>query len=197
MEKIYIVTPCYRQQNLDSIFKSIDFSIIYRWFIVYDTTKDRKYNKIYKSHPQIVELECSDYGKFGHAQRNFAISLIDDGFIYFCDDDNIICKDLYEFLGGLDKRFYYTWDQLRNKNGDDTEWALFHNEKGKVLKGNVLRVQFIDTAQIIFPKNLLGSLRWKDDDYKADGIFIESLNRQLPDAHIYIPKVLCYYNYLE
>ena len=89
MEKIYIVTPCYRQQNLETIRKSIDFSVIHKWYIVYDTSRDRHYTKIFKD-PQIIELECSDFGIAGHPQRNFAIDIIEDGFIYFVDDDNIV-----------------------------------------------------------------------------------------------------------
>jgi hypothetical protein len=197
MNKIYIVTPCCRQNNLESIKNSIDFSMIHKWYIVYDTSKNRTYKKIYKNHSQIVELECSDVGRVGHPQRNFAINIIEDGFIYFCDDDNIIHPELYEYLNKMDKNYYYTWNQLRNKNGDNTDWALFKNEKGKILKGNVLKTQFIDTAQFIVPRNLIGDLRWEDNNYKADGIFIQTINEKYPESHVYIPETLCYYNYIE
>lgn len=197
MNKIYIVTPCCRQNNLESIKNSIDFSIIHKWYIVYDTSKNRSYKKIYKNNSQIIELECSDVGRVGHPQRNFAINIIEDGFIYFCDDDNVINPELYEHLNKMDKNYYYTWDQLRNKNGDDTNWTLFTNEKGKILKGNVLKMQFIDTAQFIVPRNLIGNLRWEDNNYKADGIFIQTINEKYPESHVYIPRTLCYYNYIE
>jgi hypothetical protein len=197
MEKIYIVTPCCRSKNLDTIEKSIDFSIIHKWYIVYDTSKNRSYQKKYLNHPHIVELECSDVGRVGHAQRNFAINVIEDGFIYFLDDDNIIHPDLYAELKNINKMFYYTWDQLRNKEGDNTDWVLFKNEKGKILKGNKLKVQAIDTAQFMFPRDLIGDLRWDVNDYKADGIFIEKLNQLYPNRHVYIPRVLSYYNFIE
>ena len=195
MEKIYIVTPCYRQQNLEAIRKSIDFSVIHKWYIVYDTSRGRQYIKIFRD-PQIIELECSDFGIAGHPQRNFAIDIIEDGFIYFVDDDNIVHPDCWPLFRTLDRRCYYTWDQLRNPAGDDTDWALFTNEQGRVLKGNVLKLQRIDTAQIIFPKCLIGDLRWAPDNYKADGVFIESLNAKEPAAHVYIPQIMCYYNYI-
>lgn len=196
MNKICIVTPCYRQKNLECIKNSIDFSIIHKWYIVYDTSKNRSYQKIYKNNSQIVELECSDAGRFGNPQRNVGINVIDDGFIYFCDDDNIIHPELYEHLVKMDKDSYYTWDQLRNKDGDDTDWALFTNEKGKILKGNVLKKKFIDTAQFIVPRNLIGDLRWEENNYASDGILIQSINEKYPYSHIYIPKVLGYYNYI-
>ena len=71
------------------------------------------------------------------------------------------------------------------------------NEKGKILRGHTLKLQHIDTSQIISPKKLLGSLEWVIDDYKADGILIENLYKLNPSAHKYIPKVLCYYNFLD
>jgi hypothetical protein len=196
-EKIYIVTPCYRQNNLAAIFASIDFNIIHRWYIVYDTTKGRTYSKIYTDNPQIVELECSDYGNYGHGQRNFMLKIIEDGFIYFVDDDNIVCPNLYKHLTSLNPNYYYTFDQLRNRTGDDTDWILFHNEKGRVLRGHTLKIGQIDTGQILFPRKLIGNLKWVAGDYKADGIFAEALKIMHPESHIYIPETLCYYNYLE
>jgi hypothetical protein len=196
IEKISIVTACCRPSNLDTIYKSIQFDLIHKWYIVYDTSKNRSYEKIYRSHPKIIELECSDVGIAGNPVRNLAISLIDDGFIYFLDDDNIIHPDFWTVVPSLDIRNFYTWDQLRNKDGDDTDWQMFINEKGKILRGNALKVRHIDTAQMFLPRHLIGDLRWKDHEYKADGMFIESLNKIHPLHHVYIPKVLCYYNFL-
>ena len=195
--KLSIITPCCRQARLEEIYNSIQFDLIHRWYIVYDTTRNRSYTKRYKDNPKIIELECSDRGISGNAQRNHAMKLVEDGFLYFVDDDNIVHPELWEIIPTLDSKHYYTWDQLRNKKGDDTDWALFTNEKGKILKGHTLKLQHIDTSQIIIPKKILGSLEWKVDDYKADGILIESLYKLNPSAHKYIPKVLCYYNFLD
>ena len=193
---ISIITPCYRQANLHAIYKSINFDLICKWIVVYDTSKNRSYSKLF-SHAQIVEVECSYEGINGNAQRNYGMNLVKDGFIYFLDDDNIVHPGFWELVPTLDPQYFYTWDQLRNKNGDETDWALFSNEKGRILKGNVVKVQKIDTAQFLVPKSLVYCLVWNTDDYKADGIFIESVYTLSPWAHKYIPKVLCYYNYLE
>ena len=194
--KIFIITPCCRPANLETLYESINFDLIHRWYIVYDTSRNRTYRKRYPDHPKIVELECSDVGSAGHPQRNLAMKVIEDGMIYFLDDDTIMHPDIWSVMPTLDGDHYYTWDQLRNKNGDNTDWALFKNEKGKILRGNVLKLQHIDTAQFIFPKKLIGSYNWKKDDYKADGLFMEYLHARNPSAHVYIPKVLCYYNSL-
>lgn len=191
-----IITPCCRQANLPFIYQSIKLDLIDKWYIVYDTSNNRHYQKIYND-PKIIEIECDDIGVVGHPQRNFGMNLVKEGFIYFLDDDNIIHPDFWEVVGELDTNYFYTWDQLRNKQGDDSDWALFSNEKGRVLKGNVLKVQKIDTAQFIVPKHMVEYLRWKVNDYRADGYFIENVDILNPGSHKYIPKVLCFYNYLE
>lgn len=193
---VSIVTPCCRQAKLETIYQSINFDLIKKWYIVYDTSKNRSYENVF-DHPKIQELECSADGMQGNAQRNFGMELVEDGFIYFLDDDNIVHPDFWETVPTLDPNYFYTWDQLRNKNGDDSDWALFSNETGRILKGDVVKVQRIDTAQFLVPKSLVYSLKWKLDDYKADGIFIQSVYDLSPWAHKYIPKVLCHYNYLE
>lgn len=196
VEKLYIVTPCYRPANLDTIYKSINFDLIYRWYIVYDTTRNRTYTRKYPGHPKIIELESSDVGISGNAQRNAALNIVEDGFVYFLDDDNVVHPDLWAELPKMSCDHYYSWDQLRNPAGDHTDWVLFKNEKGKILKGDTLQLQRIDTAQVLIPKKFFEGLQWKTDDYKADGILIESVYKKNPAAHIYLPKVLCYYNSL-
>jgi len=195
--KISIITPCCRQANLQTIYHSMKFDLIHKWYIVYDTSRNRTFKKRYSDHPKIIELECSDRGISGNPQRNLALKLVEDGLIYFLDDDNIVHPDLWEIFPTLDTSNFYTWDQLRNKNGDGTDWALFTNEGGTILRGDTLKIQHIDIAQVIFPWWMVGSLNFKTDDYKADGIFIEELSNMHPLAHVYIMSVLCYYNYFE
>jgi len=196
VEKVYIITPCYRPANLELIYKSINFDLIYRWYIVYDTTRNRTYTRKYPGHPKIIEIESSDVGISGNAQRNAALNIVEDGFVYFVDDDNVVHPDLWVELPKMTCDHYYSWDQLRNPAGDDTDWVLFKNEKGKILKGDTLQLQRIDTAQVLIPKKFFEGLQWKTDDYKADGILSESVYKKNPSAHIYLPKVLCYYNSL-
>jgi hypothetical protein len=75
-----IITPCCRQKNLETIYQSIRFDLVDKWYIVYDTSKNRSYSKLF-SHAQIVELECSDEGINGNAQRNYGMSMVEEGFI--------------------------------------------------------------------------------------------------------------------
>jgi glycosyltransferase involved in cell wall biosynthesis len=141
-------------------------------------------------------VECSDPGISGNTQRNCGLNLAEDGFVYFLDDDNVVHPDFWAEFPSMVPDNYYSWDQLRNPAGDDTDWVLFKNEKGKILRGDTLKLQRIDTAQVLIPKKFFEGLQWKTDDYKADGILIESVYKKNPSSHIYIPKVLSYYNHL-
>ena len=182
--KVNIITPCCRQKNLDLIIKSINFDLIDKWYIIYDTSKDRTYTKKFEDNPKIEEHFCSDTGVVGHPQRNYGLNLVKDGFIYFLDDDNIIHPEFWNIAQTLDINCFYTFDQQR----------LY---EGKILKGNVLKVFWIDTAQFIIPKQLIKNLTFDITKYHADGLFITKINELYPKNHIYIPKIACYYNYIE
>jgi hypothetical protein len=180
---ITIITPSYRQHNIPRLFDSINFDKINKWIIVYDTTKNRTYQKQYADHPKILEVECADAGIAGNAQRNYGMSLVDDGFIYFLDDDNIIHPAFWGIVDVLDPNYFYTFDQSRNKNGG-------------ILYGNNIAVYHIDTAMFIVHKKHVKDTDWKNDIYAADGIFICDISKNNKDCHRYINRICCYYNYI-
>jgi hypothetical protein len=109
-----IITPCCIQLNIQKVFNSIQFDKIEKWIIVYDTSKGRKYNKLYENHPKIIEVECNA-GISGNPQRNYGMTLVDDGFIYFLDDDNIVHPDFWSILDSLDPQYFYSFDQHRKR----------------------------------------------------------------------------------
>ena len=175
--KLSIITPCYRQKNLEKVYSSIRFELIDKWYIIYDTSNDRKYTKQYVGHPKIEELECSG-GISGNPQRNLGIEQVKDGFIYFLDDDNMIHLDFWSILPMIVSDKFYTWDSTR----------------GSGLSGNRCKVGQIDTAMYMVPKNMMEGLRWIESKYEADGIFIEEIYKRYPHKHVYIPRKLAYYN---
>jgi hypothetical protein len=179
-KSITIITPCSRPENLSNLLKSIDLSKIAKWIIVYDTSNNRSYNHQF-SHAQIVELECAN-GISGNPQRNFGIEQVDNGFIYFLDDDNIIHPAFWELTEGLDPTYFYTFDQQRTE--DD------------ILRGRTICVCEIDTAMFIVHRHHIRDIRWVESEYIADGLFISDIAQANPRSHIYIPKIRCYYNYL-
>jgi glycosyltransferase involved in cell wall biosynthesis len=181
---INIITPCCRADNLDIIIKSINFDLIDKWYIIYDTSKNRTYTKKFEDNPKIEEHFCSDEGVVGHPQRNFGLNLVKNGFVYFLDDDNIIHPEFWNIVPKLDINHFYTFDQIRMY-------------EGHTLKGNTIKIRAIDTAQYIVPKELINNIRFDVNRYQADGIFITSINELYSNNHIYIPTVASYYNFLE
>lgn len=177
-----IITPCCRQQNITELYKSIQFDKIIKWIIVYDTSKDRKYTKLYTEHPKILEIECNK-GISGNPQRNYGMSIVQDGYIYFLDDDNIIHPEFWSIVNELDNIHFYTFDQQRNNNMT-------------ILHGNNVAVNKIDTAMYIVHKKHIGNIKWIENKYNADGYFISGIYAKHRDQHFYINKTACYYNFL-
>jgi len=180
--KLSIITPCCRSNNLDIILKSINFDLIDKWYIIYDTSKNRTYTKKFEDNTKIEEHFCSDEGVVGHSQRNFGLKLINDGFVYFLDDDNIIHPEFWNIISRLDINYFYTFDQYRTNN---------------ILKGNNIKTYFIDTAQFIVPRLMIKDISWNVNNYSADGEFISKIYNLYPKKHIYISKILSYYNKLK
>jgi hypothetical protein len=183
-----IITPCSRPQNLKKIYESIQFDKIHQWIIVHDTTKTRGiYNPVF-THPKIIEYghvsppgTCS-----GNSQRNAGLIRVNEGMIYFLDDDNIVHPTVWTLLTTFDEDHYYTWDQIRNDQ--------FANKPGGILGGEEPRLRKIDTAQYIVPRHMCRP--WQEGPYWADGLFIEDIYERYKDRHVYIPTIAAYYNYL-
>jgi hypothetical protein len=178
--KLTIITPCCRQENIPILYTSIPFDKIDKWIIVYDTSRDRTYTRLYDGHPQIVEVECNA-GVSGNPQRNYGMTLVDDGFIYFLDDDNIVHPEFGSIISQLQCRCFYTFDQQR---------------RNSILRGHTIKVGRIDTAMFIIHKQHIKDITWITSRYNADGVFIRDIAHRNNGAHIYLNKVGCYYNFI-
>ena len=181
--KLTIITPCSRAENLPKLYESMNFSLIDKWIIVYDTSKNRSYNRIYTENPKIIETECDDIGATGHPQRNFGMNFVTGGFLYFLDDDNIMHSDFWLILPTLNKRYIYSWNQEKSD--------------GSITQCEIPIVNAIDTAMFIVPYELIQDTKWVKHLRWADGIFITSIYEKHKERYAYIPRVLCYYNKLE
>jgi hypothetical protein len=178
-----IITPCSRPENLPYIYDSINFDKIEKWIIIYDTTKCINQNKLYETNSKILEVKCKK-SMTGNPQRNYGMRLVDDGFMYFLDDDNIIHPNFWNIIESLDDNNFYTFHQLRDN-------------KEVVLPGNNIMVGYIDTAMFIVHKKHTKNIYWKHIKNCADGFFICDVNKNHEACHIYIDSVGCYYNYLH
>jgi phospholipid N-methyltransferase len=179
-QRMTIITPSYRTQNLQKIKESINFDYLNEWIIIYDETKIPPGTKLF-DHPKIKEYTFKGPGISGNPQRNFALNTLShtSGMLYFLDDDNIVHPGLFNFMEITESGKIYTFDQTDR------------------LLGNNIKLCHIDTAMMLIDYSLCTSNRWKQDIYGADGIYIEECYNLNKNKHIYINNNLCYYNKLN
>jgi predicted O-methyltransferase YrrM len=184
--KMTIITPSYRTNNLLTIYNSINFDYVDEWIIVYDGSKIQDNPYIFKNYnnDKIKEYLYRGEGISGNPQRNYALSKIDNpnALLYYLDDDNIIHPNLYKLLSIIDNTKLYTFNQITsNKN----------------VNGNNIFIGGIDTAMILIPYNLCKDIRWIFDKYEADGYYIMECYKQNKDKHIFVSNFMSYYNKLN
>ena len=183
---LFIITPCSRPKNLHRIYQSMNFAKVDRWYIVYDTSKGRDYTFNYTDNDKIIEIKHDEEGVCGHPQINRALDEIDevsDAFVYVLDDDNIMHPVFWILLNTLDSNHIYTWDQNRA-------------DSNRFFKGNVFKKYYIDTAQFIVPRNLIGNIRWSPNERGADAKFIIEIHEKHSHVFKYIPEIASFFNYL-
>lgn len=173
-----IITPCSRPSNLEAISKSINIPREnYRWIVVFD-------NDIPLQAPDNCEAYAiKDTNSIsGNAQRNYAINLVKEGWIYFNDDDTIIHPDL--------------WESIKDVDADLIHFMQSSKDGALRLSGNNVRLNEIDSHNFVVNSNIIKDERWMIDRYDADGIFAENLYRKAKKP-LYISKVLSTYNFLR
>lgn len=180
--KMTIITPSYRTNNLITLKNSINFDYVDEWIIVYDGSKISENPNIFsnENNDKIKEYVFTGEGISGNQQRNYALSTIKntDTFIYYLDDDNIIHPSLYKLMNIVDKNKMYSFNQ----------------EDG--IKGNTVVRNHIDTAMILIHYNLCNNIIWNITEYGADGYYIEECYNKNKNRYIYVNNDLCYYNKL-
>jgi hypothetical protein len=179
--KLSIITACSRPENLDAIRKSITFECV--WHIIYDSaTLTKKFTE-----PWIIENNLKG-GIVGNAQKSMGLDLVEDGWVYFLDDDNIIHPSFYETISGFvtEHPELEAWVFNQDCGNGDVRWAIPEN----------IKVGCIDLAQFMLGRQLLGSTRF-EQVYESDGLIVESLYKRYRPKFGHILDTICYYNYLR
>jgi predicted O-methyltransferase YrrM len=180
--KLTLVTPSYRVNNLLEIKKSINFEYIEEWIIVYDGSKIINNPRLFENQEnnKIKEYvyKCEHGGISGNPQRNYALNTITNpnAIIYYLDDDNVIHPNFYKLLNIIDNNKIYTFNQYNR------------------IKGNNINVCKIDAAMVVLPYNLCKNVRWILNKYESDGLYIKECYDKNKNQHIYVDNDLCYYN---
>ena len=176
--KITIITPSCRPNNLLKLKESINFNYVNEWIIVYDGSKINTLPNLFENENKIKQYIHNSEGISGNPQRNFALSTItNDTFIYYLDDDNLIHPSLYKLINILDNKMY-TFNQA---NG---------------IKGDVIDINHIDTAMCIMDYKLCKNFTWRLDKYNADGYYLKECYENNINNYVYVNNDLCYYNKL-
>jgi predicted O-methyltransferase YrrM len=180
--KITIITPSYRLDNLIKIKDTIPFEYVDEWIIVYDGSKINENPHLFidENNNKIKEYVYIGEGISGNPQRNYALTQITnpDTYIYFLDDDNIIHSSFYKLLNILDNNKLYTFNQMDRLSGEN------------IIFGS------IDTAMLLIDYKLMNGIQWKPDEYGADFLFIKECYDNNKENHIFINNNLCFYNKL-
>jgi hypothetical protein len=174
-----IITPCSRPKNLKAIAKSINLPAhAYRWLVIFDAEEI----------PENIPVECEAYAikvkdsVFGNGQRNAGLDLVQEGHIYFNDDDTEIHEEL--------------WDNIKNLEEDFISFEQANKDGSIRLDGKTISVGHVDSHNFIVSKKCVGDIKWPISRYDADGVFAyECFNNAETQKHI--PKTLSIYNSLK
>ena len=167
MDRLTLVTPCSRPQNLPLIAESIKpgrnlFDVI--WMVIFDNG------------------ECPQ-SRVGNYQRNCALEAIIDGWVYFLDDDTLIHPELFGELAKVKTGAVAFGQTLKDGIRPASQATM--------------KVCQIDMGQVAIRREVIGNARFALGIYEADGIFIESVYNSNPDKWSLIDKPLSYYNKLR
>lgn len=179
--KLTLITPSFRVENLIEIKQSIRFDYIDEWIIVYDGSKIFDNPNLFAGQEdgKIKEYVYTGEGISGNQQRNYALTKITnpDTLLYYLDDDNIIHPQLYTLLNIIDNDKIYTFNQYNR------------------IKGDTIAVYRIDTAMVILPYKLCKHEKWMVHNYEADGRYMKACFEKNQSSHVYVDNDLCYYNF--
>lgn len=182
MRDLVVITPCSRPGNLGMLAQSIfGHGLDVRWIVVVDGTK---HTNIIAPLGAEVYYHANPDSKVGMAQRNYALEVVTDGWLYFLDDDNLMHPrfwHLYPHMAG-GRYLAYTFDQELDKGV-------------RIAAPENTRPGMVDMAQILVRRDLVGDTRF-EYRYEADGIFIGTLWARNRSAFGHINLNACYYNKL-
>lgn len=177
---INIITPCSRPENLHEISKSINIpKENYRWIVVFDLD-ELPNNKLIPDNCEVY-LHRNEKSIVGHSQRNFALDLIKEGYVYMNDDDTVIHPKLWENIKDLTEDFISFYQE---------------NKFGIVRLLGDVGIGKIDSHNFVVSNDIIGNTRFIINKYDADGYFaVECFNKSKTKINVH--KILSTYNLLN
>lgn len=193
-EKLNIITPSCRPENLKHLYDGVISGANYfdlHWYIMLDSFHCENTYPAYTllantDDVDIQIVEVNDPNSVsGNGQRNAGLDLIDDGYVWFLDDDNIIHENFFSVMSTiLTQKF----------NG-----VIFAQQLETFVRSahsGMVKETHIDQAQYLLHRDYIGENRFVQK-YTADGEFIERLYKNNPSGFLFTNSILCYYNRLK
>jgi hypothetical protein len=180
--KLNLITPCSRPENLLKISSQIPIIEDLIWWIVFDSAKPINISLNYP--PQTNIHYYNDDSKAGNGQRNYALDLITEGYIYFLDDDTIPKEKLFEIWKTLPPNQFAIGQQL-------------FPDGTLRLDARMPELNHIDSGCCIIDRKIIGKNRWEYGMYAGDGEFYISCALGNEDKIILINEPISIYNALR
>lgn len=190
--ELHIITPVTRignvfeiHQNLVNSFKKLDV----KWYCIFDSFVSFFANPFVEKVGSVSvalwrqsKIQCP----WGYACRNQVLDILENGWIYFLDDDNLIHPAFEEtFINCLEKFPDSRWFIFRQIRPDGRIY-LYETDRP--------RVNYVDMGQCVVERSVIGNIRM-DNRRDADGKFYEQLLKNV--SPIAIPIAATYYNALR
>jgi hypothetical protein len=190
-----IVTAVSRPYNIKVITENIRSVITkceVRWYLIVDNLKVDKF---------VAPKDCYYYDSIpgdisGAPQKNKALDLIDSGWVYFLDDDNLMHEQYEEcFLEKIKtKRLIY-------KNGIQQQGLIQGVVFNQLLADGSLRLgvdrkngSAVDCGQFTVEREIIGDQRFNLDFYASDGVFFQEIYNRHKEKIIFVDEPFTYYN---
>ena len=171
-----IITPCSRPNNLHIMSLYIPKDV--RWIVVFD-------NEVMPLQPPSnCEAYChtSDRSIVGNAQRNYGLTKVTGGYVYFLDDDTLLHPELY--------------DVVKKSQFDFIHFMQAHRNGGIRLVGDKVGAGDIDTGCFVVKAEIAKAMHWAEDQYVADGYYAAACYSNSKTTK-HINHVLSVYNALQ
>jgi hypothetical protein len=189
---INFIIPCSRPYNLPLIIKSIEeqmtSDISYKIWVVFDFERNSLDKEIInfcslKNNVKIL-FKKSEYKDKNNEDcaKNIVIDLINDGWIYQINDQNLLYpKFLEKIIGYI------------NEN-PEKECLIFHQEnKHKPQDINDIKYGMFDAGMYLINKKFINNEKIPEFQ-GGDALFIEKLYNNNPVKFLIINEILCFYN---
>jgi Glycosyl transferase family 2 len=193
LPSLAVVTPCSRPDTLPALKASIEPGRAYfdiSWHVVFDANRVPPSVLSWAQGGDRVFSLGVEGSRVGNAQRNMALDNIEDGWVYFLDDDNLVHPELLpamrEAMEAHPVASAFVFPQIGGQNQYTKEARREH-----------LRADFIDIAQIFWRRRTIGHARFEPvNAYNADGLFVEQIGRLQSgfEGFVFVNQPLCYYN---